>query len=138
MECSKCNSKNFRKNGKRKDGEQRYFCKKCESTFSKHKVTYTKTEKRLLSMLINFLENDSDDLTVKEHLEKSKEYISGISNISIATPEEIKPYDARTEYEVKCKNPRLLICGDKNGIKLIKIPRGITKNCKKSFNFVLS
>lgn len=137
MECPKCKKENYRRNGKRKDGEQRYFCKNCKKTYSKHKTTYNRTEQRLLSMLINFLENDFDSLDLKGHLEKSKKYIPGISKIELSTYRETKPYGCRTEYEVKCRNPRLLICGNKTGINVIKIPKGLAKKCKKSFNFVI-
>lgn len=139
MQCTKCFKKNFRKNGKRKDGEQRYLCRECGRTFSKHKekTSYSPIEQRLLSMLINFLENDLSNLSIKDHLNDSKRYNSDIENIKFIPYKETKPYDYRTEYEVKCKYPRLLICGNKNEIKLIKIPRGITKNCKKHFYFTV-
>jgi len=148
MKCSNCESTDFRRNGFRKnkitkERIQRYKCKQCGKTQSKHSVTYAKTEKDMLSLLINFLEidlnnlNDLGDLNLKEFLKNSKGYRHEISNIVIKAPKEVNPFGYRTEYEVKCSNPRLLICGNKNSIKLIKIPRGITKKCKKSFNFIV-
>ena len=148
MKCSNCESTDFRCNGFRKnkitkERIQRYKCKECGKTQSKHKVTYKKPEKDLLSLLINFLEidlnnlNDLGDLDLKEFLEKSNKYRHEISNIVIKVPKEVNPYGYRTEYRVKCSNPRLLICGNKNNIQLIKIPSGITKKGKKSFNFIV-
>lgn len=89
-------------------------------------------------MLINFLGNDLSNLSIKDHLNNSKRYNPDIENIKFIPYKETRPYGCQVEYEVKCKNPRLLICGNKGEIKLIKIPRGITTKCKKSFNFIVT
>jgi len=101
-------------------------------------VTYTKAEKRLLSMLINFLENDLDNFDVKKLLEKSKEYKPGISNITIeeCKTEKYEFYDGYS-YTLPCEKPRLIICEDISGIKLIKIPSKALKKHKGVFRFIL-
>lgn len=137
MECPHCKNKSFYLNGTdKKTGRQRYQCKNCKKEYPAPKVTYTKTEKRLLSFLVNFLETDLGELNLKELLEKSKDYRPGISNIKIESCKEVEPY-SRIEYQVKCKKPRLLICEDKNGIKIVKIPSKVASKCKNSFYFVV-
>lgn len=141
MKCPECDSTEVIQNGKRKGANnepiQRYFCKNCKKSFSKHMGSYTKTEKRLLSMLINFLEKDIANLSIQDHLKKSKEYNPGISDITIKPIKETKPHDYRTEYALDCKKPRLIICEHKNKITLIKIPSKVTNACKNKLTFIV-
>lgn len=137
MECPNCKHTEFSNNGISTNNRQRYKCKNCKKEYPSQRNSYTKTEKRLLSMLINFLEKDFEGNDLKKLLENSKEYKSGISNIELQVYKEIKPYGYRTEYKVPCKKPRLLICEDKNKIKIIKLPSRIVPSKAKSFNFIL-
>lgn len=59
MFCIYCNSKKVIKHGFQ-SGKQRYRCKECQKVFCETSVgtTYSRSEKRLLSMLLNMLEND--------------------------------------------------------------------------------
>lgn len=131
MKCPRCESEEFRKHVKRKnkyedESIQRFMCKKCGKTQSKHKVTYTKAEKRLLSFLLNFLENDLGDLDTKEFLAQSKEYRPGISDIEIELCKKTSTTDLRSKctlFHVSCKKPRLIICEEDGKIKLIKVPK---------------
>jgi len=140
MKCPECDSTEVIQNGKRKGANkepiQRYFCKNCKKSFSEHMESYTKTEKRLLSMLIYFLENASENISLKDLLEKSKKYKSGISDISIKKCKETKPF-YRTEYALDCEKPRLIICEHKNKITLIKIPSQITNVRKNKLTFIV-
>src|SRR5574344_290667 len=62
-QCIKCKNTNIQKNGKTKTGKQKYKCKNCKKSFVCHpkEKTYSKPEKRLLSMLINLLELEPDN-----------------------------------------------------------------------------
>jgi Insertion element protein. len=115
MECPECGKEEFCKNGKRKDGIQRYKCKNCKKSISEHDTFYTKAEKRLLSFLLNFLENDLGDLDIKEFLAKSKEYRPGISDIEIELCKKTRNISSKsrdTIFTAHCKKPRLIICED--------------------------
>lgn len=141
MECSRCGSEEFRKHTKRKNKNsdesiQRFKCKKCGKTQSEHKVTYTKAEKRLLSFLINFLENDLGDLDLKELLRKSKEYRSDTSNITIEECKRTKTFEIKPDWAMfyaSCKKPRLIICEDEGKITLVKVPKDAADKHKKYF-----
>lgn len=141
--CKECRPKDLRKHGnyKVKEGnelkpKQRYICKKCGKTQSEHKVTYSKTEKRLFSFLLNFLENDMRKLDVKEFLTKSKEYRSGISDIEIKPYTEIDITDfgpRGTSLKVSCIKPRLVICEDDGKITLVKVPKAVADRYNRCF-----
>ena len=59
MICVFCNSKKVIKHGFQ-SGKQRYRCKDCKKVFCETStgLSYSRSEKRLLSMLLNMLEND--------------------------------------------------------------------------------
>lgn len=137
MKCKKCGSQEFRKNGKRKGKIQRFRCKNCDWSYSNHKIIYTKTEKRLLSFLINFLETDLEGKDIKKLLFKSKEYRSGISNIQIGQCRKDETYVQENKLTSYCPKPRLIICEDNNKIKLIKIPAEVSEKYTFSFNLSL-
>lgn len=74
-QCIKCKSTNIQKNGKTKAGKQKYKCKSCKKSFVWHPTekTYSKPEKRLLSMLINLLElKPTEDMSLHEAFHKIK------------------------------------------------------------------
>lgn len=144
MKCRECGSEEFRKHGYRKVGEhkiQRYKCKKCKKTISEHSTTYTINEKRLLSFLVNFLENDlrKADLKkseVKSLLSKSKTYKPGISDIKIKPCRKPECFDFRSQgitIPIPYSKPKLIICEDAGNIKLVKIPQDIAEKCKNGF-----
>lgn len=136
MRCKKCNSKKIIKYGL-SNGKQRYKCKEegCQSTFfdESDKNIYTKSEKRFLSMLINFLELDTNKkLDLKEMLSKSKEYSPGVGKIKLK-----QEYTSsfKKNLFIKCYNPRLIICEDSEAITLIKLPvTELSDNCSSSKN----
>jgi hypothetical protein len=127
--CKECKHEDFRKYGsyKTKEGyKNRCICNKCGKTFSEHKITYTKTEKRLLSFLLNFLENDLEEVNKKEFLSKSKEYRPGISDVKIEPCNKKHILDSGpkgTTIDVFGKKPRLVICESNGEITLVKIPK---------------
>lgn len=143
MKCPRCESEEFRKHVKRKNKDededekiQRFKCKKCGKTFSKHKVTYTKAEKRLLSFLLNFLENDLGNLDIKDFLRKSKEYRSDTSNIVIKECKRTKTTEIKSDWTIfnaSCKKPRLVICEDEGKITLVKVPKEDADKHKQYF-----
>lgn len=143
MECSRCKSEEYRKHSEyeTKDAiKNRYICKKCRKTFSEHKISYTRTEKRLLSLLINFLENDLKNLDIKDFLEKSKEYRAGMSDVSIEECKKTKSLDIRSRYNIftaSCKKPRLIICEDEGKITLVKVPKKDADKHNKYFQLTL-
>jgi len=141
MKCPRCESEEFRKHVKRKNKDQdesiqRFICKKCRKTFSEPKVTYTKAEKRLLSFLLNFLENDLGSLDTKDFLRKSKEYRSDTSNIVIKECKRTKTSEIKPDWAMfyaSCKKPRLIICEDEGKITLVKVPKDAADKHKKYF-----
>lgn len=128
--CAECKPEDLRKHGnyKIKEGKpkQRYMCPDCGKTQSEHKITYTKAEKRLLSFLLNFLENDLGTLDTKDFLRKSKEYRSDTSNIVIKECKRTKTTEIKSNraiFSASCKKPRLIICEDEGKITLVKVPK---------------
>ncbi len=126
MLCIYCNSKKVIKHGFQ-SGKQRYRCKECKKVFCETSVgtTYSRSEKRLLSMFLNMLENDfygKSDL--QEVLNLSKKYHNGIGKIRFNT-QSVKYENIKdTGLTLTCYNPKLLICSDDKSITFYKIPSG--------------
>lgn len=126
MFCIYCNSKKVIKHGFQ-SGKQRYRCKECKKVFCETSVgtTYSRSEKRLLSMFLNMLENDfygKSDL--QEVLNLSKKYHNGIGKIRFNT-QSVKYENIKdTGLTLTCYNPKLLICSDDKSITFYKIPSG--------------
>lgn len=126
MFCIYCNSKKVIKHGFQ-SGKQRYRCKKCQKVFCETSVgtTYNRSEKRLLSMLLNMLENDFyGKADLQEVLNMSKKYRNGIGKIRFKT--KAVKYDNNKEKDLTltCYNPKLLICSDDQNITFYQIPSG--------------
>jgi len=86
MICPKCDERSV-KNGKTRTGLQKYKCKAqdCKLSFTeqghKENPAYTKTEKRILSMLFNFLDAEPNkNLSLKQYLKDAREYDKHIKN----------------------------------------------------------
>ena len=126
MICIYCNSKKVIKHGFQ-SGKQRYRCKECKKVFCETSVgtTYSRSEKRLLSMFLNMLENDfygKSDL--QEVLNLSKKDKNGIGKIRFNT-QSVKYENIKdTGLTLTCYNPKLLICSDDKSITFYKIPSG--------------
>lgn len=78
MNCLECGKKASR-NGKTKSGIQKYICKNenCKLSFTENygneKVKYTKTEERVVNMLLNFLgAKPNKKLSLKEYFYDAK------------------------------------------------------------------
>lgn len=125
IKCTKCGSANFIKNGKQK-GVQRYKCQNCNRTFSENSANnkFTKTEKRLLSMLLLFLRNEYiEGQTLSDLLKNSKAYLPRTNKIGLTE----RKWSGNT---ITCCNPRLVICEDGDEITFIKIPNSLTTDTK--------
>ena len=126
MFCIYCNSKKVIKHGFQ-SGKQRYRCKECQKVFCETSVgtTYSRSEKRLLSMLLNMLENDFyGKADLQEVLNMTKKYRNGIGKIRFKT--KAVKYDNNKEKDLTltCYNPKLLICSDDQNITFYQIPSG--------------
>ena len=87
MNCPECGNKASR-NGKTKTGIQKYICKPCSKSFNENydlkKEAYTRTEQRLLSMLLSFLDAEPNkNLSLKQYLEESRTSSRSIRNIKL-------------------------------------------------------
>lgn len=126
MFCIYCNSKKVIKHGFQ-SGKQRYRCKDCKKVFCETStgLSYSRSEKRLLSMLLNMLENDFyGKADLQEVLNMSKKYRNGIGKIRFKT--KAVKYDNNKEKDLTltCYNPKLLICSDDQNITFYQIPSG--------------
>lgn len=136
IRCPYCNGENFKKNGIR-GGIQRYRCKKdgCEKSFSfKNTLKYEPHERAVLSFLLNVLENDFyDEASLKKALKPNKNYHKLIKMLSFDTRFADMIYDKT--LQIRCYQPRLLICSDERNITFVKIPPAdFRKNPKEDRN----
>ena len=126
MLCIYCNSKKVIKHGFQ-SGKQRYRCKDCKKVFCETStgLSYSRSEKRLLSMLLNMLENDFyGKADLQEVLKLSKKYHNGIGKIRFNTKSVNQDHMKDTALTINCYNPKLLICSDDKNITFYQIPAG--------------
>lgn len=126
MLCIYCNSKKVIKHGFQ-SGKQRYRCKDCKKVFCETStgLSYSRSEKRLLSMLLNMLENNFyGKADLQEVLKLSKKYHNGIGKIRFNTKSVKQEHMKDTALTLNCYNPKLLICSDDKNITFYQIPAG--------------
>lgn len=121
--CPQCKKMNAIGNGTRKDGKQRFLCKSCNHSFieTSSNNKYTRQDKRLLALLLSFLDADiSNDGDFNEVLKDLDTNNFKLKNIKVRTlPDYVTG--------IECHNPKLLICKSGDIIGLIKIPDSIDK-----------
>lgn len=124
VKCPHCSSDSTIKYGKQ-NNIQRYRCKECNKCFQieKRRIYYTNTEKKYLSMLINFLRNESnEEIKIKE----------AITNIDGVLPElekvRFKQLTTQNGALIFCYNPKLLICENNYNITLYRFPQKNTND----------
>lgn len=125
MRCI-CDSEIVIKYGKTSAGRQRFKCTECKRTFIEEHEYYTKTEKRLLSMLITFLEFDSDEeFNLKDFVKYSREeYHQGSGRLSIE-----KIYDS-SRFDIN--KAKAVICKDGNKILVYEVKKDVLKELEKN------
>lgn len=104
MDCT-CGSGIYIKYGKTSAGRQRYKCTECKKTFVEEREIYTRTEKRLLSMLINFLDFKSEeDFSFKDFVKLSREeYHHGSGKVRIEKVHDFSRFDISKARAIICK-----------------------------------
>ncbi len=119
MRCHYCESDITINYGKTKAGTQRFKCTECKKTFVEEREIYTKTEKRLLSMLVELLNIKSDEIyDLKDFVKRSrKEYYQGSSKLIIKEVHDSKKFDV---FKAK-----LVICQDGDNIYLYKVKQDV-------------
>jgi len=122
MICSKCKiDSEVVLCGRTTIGSQRYKCKNCGAVFSKRE-TLDNTEKRMLSMLLSFLELEPDkDLSLKEFCKNAKNCSIDLKNIKI------KSFHQRHSEPLKfaANSIQMIISKDDNEITLIKFKQPV-------------
>lgn len=114
--CPICNeSKDVIKKGTRND-IQRFYCKKCKKVFQQtyKQIKYSTNEKTLLALLVSILQAPKGT-RVSETLENVKKILKNINNYRIIE------HELPSMKEIKCLNPRLLICENSTTISLYKL-----------------
>lgn len=112
------------KHGTRK-GMQRYLCKNCNKTFNDpqmQKTKYERNTKRVLSLLLNLLENN---FFGEEYLEKALQMTDKTQELSVKVQFNshfAKEYKNCLTSIIGCQNPKLLICQDEKAITFIQLP----------------
>lgn len=117
--CPLCGYECVNKYGKTKAGTQRYKCRNldCGKVFVEEQQVYTKTEKRLLSMLIELLEFDQSSVkkyNVKDFFNRIKEKHNHESGRIIIE-------QSCNTHEFNINNAKVLICKDGNKISVFKV-----------------
>ncbi len=105
MRCE-CGSEIIIKYGKTSADKQRFKCTECGTTFIKEPEYYTKTEKRLLSMLINFLDFKSEEhFNLPDFVKLSREkYHKGSGRLSIEKIYDSSRFDINKAKAVICQD----------------------------------
>lgn len=113
-------------------GVQRYLCKNCNKTFNdpkKQKERYKRNTKRVLSLLLNLLENN---FFCEEYLEKALQMTDKTQELSVKVQFNshfAKEYKNCLTSIIGCKNPKLLICQDEKAITFIQLPSFEKNSC---------
>lgn len=105
---------------------QRYRCKNKNKPHvfydpNVERLEYQRNTKRILSLLLNMLENNffnSNDL--EEALNPKKNFYKFARKIYFNT--KYLNNKNKEKFEIKCSNPKLLICQDNQSITFIQIP----------------
>jgi len=135
MNCPKClHNTQVIKHGTRK-GVQRYLCKRCNKTFNEPthtKIKYERNVKRVLSLLLNLLENnffnEKDLSNALQATDKTKELsVKVVFNNHFAEENKNK-----LTCQISCSNPKLLICQDEKDITFIQLPTFDINQCNKT------
>jgi len=123
---SQCDHNNTIRHGETKIGTKRRICKDCGKTFVENREIYTKTEKRLLSMLVNFLDFKSEeDFNLTDFVKFSREqYNKGSGKISIE-----KIYDS-SRFDIN--KAKAVICKDGNKILVYEVKKDVLKELEKN------
>lgn len=117
--CPLCGHECVNKYGRTKAGTQRYKCRKldCGKVFVEEQQVYTKTEKRLLSMLVEFLEFDQNSVEkydVKDFFNRIKEKHNHESARIIIE-------QSCNTHEFNINSAKVLICKEGNKISVFKV-----------------
>lgn len=125
MRCE-CGSEIIIKYGKTSAGRQRFKCTECKITFIEEREFYTKTEKRLLSMLITFLEfKSNEEFNFKDFVKYSREeYRKGSGRISIE-----KTYDS-SKFDIS--KAKAVICKDGDKILVYEVKEAVLNELEKN------
>lgn len=117
LKCPNCKRSSYVKNGHSGRGNnqnQKYKCKCCGKTFVEHNETLSRSEKRLLSMMLNLINYNADEKTT-------------LKTISTACSKEI-PKIGHLTLTVKkghidlnkLENVAMVVCQSGNDIQIIK------------------
>ena len=120
-ECCEIDT-NIKRNGTQPNGTQRYICKVCGRSFSEERSNkkYKRSTDRILSLLLNILENDFfNENDLEEALDKMHP-VKTVKKVVFNT-EYLNKKDMRN-FTINCFNPKLLICQDDRNITFIQIP----------------
>lgn len=117
FKCPRCGKSAYVKNGcsgRGKNKKQKFKCKFCGKSFVERNPTLTRTEKRLLSLFINFIDrNMFKDTSLKDFLRKCDGEIPSVAKSKF-----------KVEYEevdlAKLQNVAVVVCKNENGIEIIK------------------
>lgn len=133
--CPKCMKETtVIKHGKR-NGIQRYKCKGCGKTFndpSIKKIKYERNTKRVLTLLLNLLENN---FFCEEYLDKAIQLTDKTKELAVKVKFNThfaQEYENKPTCKIGCSNPKLLICQDENSITFIQMPSFDKEKCKRT------
>ena len=129
MICPHCNSEVKINYGRTKKDKQRYKCSSCKRTFMKPWDTYTKTEKRLLSMFVNFLEAVPTNCNTKYFLSNLKEEYNpkGLK---------IKIEQRPSSFNFNINDAKVIICQNNDEVTLYKINPKIASELESMDEFL--
>lgn len=129
MICPHCNSEVKINYGRTKNNKQRYKCSSCKRTFMKPWDTYTKTEKRLLSMFVNFLEAIPTNCNTKYFLSKLRnEYNPKALKINIK--------QRCSSFGFNIHDAKIVICQSNDEVTLYKINPKIASELESMAEFL--
>lgn len=121
-----CGSEIIIQYGKTSAGRQRFKCTECNKTFIEKREIYTRTEKRLLSMLIEFLDFESgEDFNFKDFVKLSrKEYHHGSGKVIIE-----RVYDA-SKFDIS--KAKAIICKEADKISIYEVKEDVLKDLENN------
>lgn len=107
------------------NNKQKYKCRECGKFFLENKKeSYSRTQKKYLSMLYYFLKAQEDkEITIEEAIKNLDDNFPEISKFRL-----IQKVQSDSK-KINCYNPRLLICEDDKNITIYRFaPRKLDEN----------
>lgn len=122
FKCPKCKNSVYTKNGfsgREKNKKQKFKCKFCGKSFVERNETLSRTEKRLLSLFVNFVSRNAyKDLTLKDFLKKCNEELPGMGKSRLKI--------GYNKADItKLQNIIAVVCKNEEGFEVIKFDTNV-------------